>query len=155
MSENAFEPMMGEDLMFPGRYLKSVELKGRDVPITIDRVDKEELLKRDKKTKETKWILHFRESEKALVLNVTNARTITGLYGNAKGWAGKRITLYPTTCHGERSVLVSRNMSLRAALYSSHILVATSSIGLNFHCLSGSSRRASSRCFCSLLEISR
>ena len=107
MSENNFDPMMGEDLMFPSRYLKAVELKGRDVPITIDCISKEELLKRDKKGNEEKWVLHFRESDKLLILNVTNARTITELYGNAKGWTGKRITLYPTTCRGERGKIVA------------------------------------------------
>ena len=43
-------------------------------------------------------IVSFERTDKKLVLNVTNGRTIAALYGNeTNNWRGKRITFYATT----------------------------------------------------------
>lgn len=44
---------------------------------------------------ELKPVLYFRETEKGLVLNKTNASTISGLYGpETDEWGGKKIALF-------------------------------------------------------------
>lgn len=84
------------ELMFPSEYVAAVELKGRDVTLTIAHIEKAELQLRNG-GKKVKPVLHFKETKKKLVCNVTNADSIAHLYGTeAKNWLGKRITLYPT-----------------------------------------------------------
>lgn len=88
---------LNDELMFPSEYLAAVEFKGKDVTLTISRVEKAELQMRGG-TKKVKPILHFAETAKKLVCNVTNAESIAELYGTkAEEWVGKRVTFYPTT----------------------------------------------------------
>lgn len=91
------------DLMFPNRYLKSGDLKGKDVPLTISKVEMEELTRTDG-NEELKPVVHFAEMEnrsgddkKVLVLGKTTSRQIASLHGKRTAdWRGKKITLYPT-----------------------------------------------------------
>lgn len=83
-------------LMFPTDYLAAVEFKGKDVTLTIARVEIEEL-KMKGGVKERKPVVSFEETKKKLVLNKTNADSVAEMYGaEATAWLGKRITLYPT-----------------------------------------------------------
>lgn len=94
-------------LLFPREYLGAPDLKGQDVTLTISRIQIEDL--ETKEGKERKGIAYFAETDaaaqrdgtkaKRLVLNKTNAKTISKLYGpETDGWAGRRVTLFPTTC---------------------------------------------------------
>ena len=84
--------------MFPSNYVAAVEFGGKDVSLTISKVEIEALKKTDGTT-EKKPVLHFSETPKKLVLNKTNANTIAELHGSeARKWAGKRITLFPDRC---------------------------------------------------------
>lgn len=83
--------MMDRDLLF------AFDLGGQDKTLTIDRVTGGELTGPGGK-KSKKPLCHFRNVPKPLGLNATNCKTIAAMYGNdTDGWAGKRITLYPTT----------------------------------------------------------
>lgn len=74
---------------FPSKYLKASELQGQQVPVTMGRVEFEQL------NGETKLILYFDGKQKGIVLNKTNAMTIGGLYGaETDGWFGKPIILF-------------------------------------------------------------
>jgi hypothetical protein len=91
-------------LLFPNKYLAAPDLRGRDVTLTISRLQQETL--RTNEGDETKWILHFEEMQrrpedkrKRLVLNKTNAQTIAKVHGaETDEWVGQRITLFGTTC---------------------------------------------------------
>lgn len=97
-------------LLFPAEYLshEDLEAAGKDVTLTISSLDQEEV--RGDKGKELRWVLSFHEMDerhrkdntrprKRLILNKTNAKQIAQLYGpETNDWAGKRITLYGTTC---------------------------------------------------------
>lgn len=64
-----------------------------DKTVTIDRVEKKKV--KGPRGEQTKPVLYFAGTAKGMICNVTNARTIAGMYGNdVNGWAGKRITLY-------------------------------------------------------------
>ena len=100
---------MHYELLYPSKYLKASDLRGRDVTLTICpergvRIDK---VARQGGAKEPKAVMFFAEcaakakkeeaEEKALILNKTNAKTIAAIYGTeTEDWKGKRITLYPT-----------------------------------------------------------
>ena len=79
--------------MFPGKYLKASDTTGRDTVLTIKDVRQESLGQGEEA--ELKPIVYFSELEKGLVLNKTNANTISGLFGpNTGDWVGKRIAIY-------------------------------------------------------------
>lgn len=83
------------DLLYPSKYVKGAELGGKDVTVTIESIEPRHELQRTDKSKDYKPILNFKEAEKAMVLNKTNAQTIAAMYGpEAMEWIGKRITLY-------------------------------------------------------------
>lgn len=80
--------------IYGGNYMKAEDIKDRgDVRVTIERVSIAEMDDGKKKA-----VLHFRNTEKTLPLNVTNANMVEELLGSddTDDWEGKRICLY--TC---------------------------------------------------------
>ena len=61
----------------------------------------------------------------------------------------RRLSSERTMCHGANLVSVAANIASRAREYSNHRLREHRSVGLSFHCRSGSSMRARNRRFCS------
>jgi len=88
---------MRVDEAFPSTYLKASDLNGKDVKVTIKTYDMAEIKSRSGKT-EKKPELHFRGTEKTLLLNKTNANKIAAVLGSddLDDWIGKTISLYPT-----------------------------------------------------------
>jgi hypothetical protein len=78
---------------FPSAYLKASDLNGRRVAVTMSHADYEEV----GRNKERRLVLYFDRSEKGMVLNKTNATTISKIYGtDTEQWSGHKITLYAT-----------------------------------------------------------
>ena len=79
---------------FPSNYLKASDLKGSQPVATIDRVEIEPVGRQ----KEMKPVVYFVGKEKGIVLNKTNANTISNLVGspNTEDWAGFAVRLYAT-----------------------------------------------------------
>jgi len=91
------------ELLYPSNYIGAADLKGRDVRLTIENVQIDELMLVGGK-KQKKPVLYFEKTPKMMVLNKTNATTIAdGLGAEAKSWIGKSIVVYPTTtkCKGK------------------------------------------------------
>jgi len=77
--------------LFPSKYVKASDLKGRDVEVTIRTVEVEKI------DEDERPVLYFQGMDKGLVLNRTNANSIAKLHGGeVSKWAGKTITLFPT-----------------------------------------------------------
>ena len=83
--------------VFPSKFLKANELQGHTPTVTIDRVEVEAVRSRTKT--ETKAVLYFRGKVKGMLLNKTNARSVTAIAASARteDWVGVAVTLYETT----------------------------------------------------------
>jgi hypothetical protein len=89
------------DDLFPSKWLRAADLGNTPKTVTITAVDFE-LIGQDN---EKKAVISFAGATKRLILNKTNALTITGLYGKQiSSWLGKKITLYsiPVLFRGEQ-----------------------------------------------------
>jgi hypothetical protein len=76
---------------FPSKYLKAVDLTGKDVNVTMADVRVEDL------GDDRRPVLYFRGAKKGLVLNRINSRSISDAYGtNTDDWVGHPVILYPT-----------------------------------------------------------
>jgi hypothetical protein len=92
----ASKVILGDELLFPSKYLCHADLAGADLTLTIASIGKQELVMKGG-GKKTKPVIAFRDHPKEFVLNVTNAESIAHLYGvRAEGWIGKRVTFFPT-----------------------------------------------------------
>lgn len=81
---------------FDSPYIGHWDLDG-DVVVTIAQV-RAGTVEGEKGRKDKKAIAKLSEFPKPMVINVTNAKTIAGMYGqHVEQWIGKRITLYPDT----------------------------------------------------------
>jgi hypothetical protein len=86
-----------KSMMDEKEYLFAFDLQGREVTVTIEKVWAGEIVG-DKGKKNRKPLMKFQGKEKKLALNATNCKAIASMYGNdTDAWAGKKITLYPTT----------------------------------------------------------
>ena len=74
---------------FPSKYLKADDLMGREVRVTIARVE------REKMGDDFKPVVYFNDKKKGVVLNKTNAFTIANAYGDeSTDWFGNDIILF-------------------------------------------------------------
>lgn len=81
--------------LFPSRFVKAADFKGRDVTLKITAFITEELPQENGAMKR-KGILCFDGTPKQLVINRTNAACIAAMFGpETDGWIGKRITFFP------------------------------------------------------------
>lgn len=77
-------------------YVKADDLKGRDVPVTIDKVQSEKLSLPGKKPSDCA-VVYFVGKEKPIIMNTTNLRTLRNKFGKrVADWHGKQVVLYPT-----------------------------------------------------------
>lgn len=87
------------DDFFSSKYLKAADLRGREAAVQIAGI--QPIKMPDGKNK---VILLFKDKQKGLVLNKTNANKIAAIYGqNLEEWTGKPVILYPdeTNFQGE------------------------------------------------------
>jgi hypothetical protein len=74
---------------FPSQYLKASDLGGREVRVTMGRVEREEI------GTDKKLVLYFKGKEKGVVLNKTNANTIGDAYGDdTDDWYDQPLILF-------------------------------------------------------------
>lgn len=89
--------------MFDNRFIFAFDLKGKDVTLTIARVECAELMNESMK-KSKKPVVYFEEllrrtpsDTRGLAINKTNGKTLCALYGPlTEAWVGKKVTIYPT-----------------------------------------------------------
>jgi hypothetical protein len=83
---------MRKDQIFPSKYLKEPDLRGRETTVTIDHAEQVVL------NGKPSLLVHFEGKDKALVVNATIFDQIERSTGedDADNWAGHKITLYPT-----------------------------------------------------------
>lgn len=74
---------------FPSAYLKSTDLGGREIRVTMGRVEREEI------GQDKKLVLYFKGKDKGMVLNKTNANAIGDAYGDdTDDWYDQPLILF-------------------------------------------------------------
>ncbi len=82
------------DDLYGSRYLSANDLHGEQPRRKIGRADVVELKEKDGTTKR-KFVIHFANEEKALVLNKTNATKLAAAFGKDRtNWIGAEVELY-------------------------------------------------------------
>jgi hypothetical protein len=89
---------MKRDDLFPSKYLKCADLKGKPRVVEIEQA-LIEMLKNAKGEEQRKVVLYFKGAKKALPLNLTNYDSVAEIAGTdeTNDWPGTRIELYPAT----------------------------------------------------------
>jgi len=82
------------DLLFPSKYVKASDLRGKAVTVVIDRIVPRELLVMAGNKKDNKPVIYLRGKEKGWILNKTNARDIAKAWGpEVLEWIGKPVVI--------------------------------------------------------------
>ena len=99
--------------MFAGKYLGAVDID-EDMDVTI--IGESEVEVTNEGRKEMKFCLHFKELDKPMILNKTNAKAIAQVLGsaNTEDWVGQRVTLYVATVDSFGKQVEAVRVKLRA-----------------------------------------
>ena len=82
------------DELFPGKYIKAGEFKGKAVTLTVKSVERE-MLSNGTGGEEGAAIVSFAETEKQFVMNKTNGVCFRAMFGDDTGdWVGHKVTLH-------------------------------------------------------------
>jgi len=93
------------DELYPGRFIKASDLKGKKVTLTISRVRVEELI--GDKGPQMKGIINFEGKDKALALNKTNGLCLKAMFGRkVQEWVGHKATLFASTWDGDECIRI-------------------------------------------------
>ena len=96
------------DLVYPSKYIKAADLRGRDVTVTIAAVEWETLVmqggKKDTKVAITMARADGKPIEKKWIAPKTVLKMIAAATGekDVSQWKGRKVTIYPTTCRGQK-----------------------------------------------------
>ena len=89
--------------MLPSSYLKQTDFDENGYIVTVDRIEQKNVAREDE-APEQKWIVFFKEYEKAMVLNTTNINGLAKACGSddTDEWGGKEVIVYvdPTVGYG-------------------------------------------------------
>jgi hypothetical protein len=101
------------DELYPGRFIKTGDLLGKNVTLKIASVDLDEL--EGETGKKVKGVISFERTEKQLALNKTNGICLKEMFGKkVQEWVGKRITLMPALWNGEDCIRIYGSPDIEA-----------------------------------------
>lgn len=93
--------------MLPSSYLKQTDFDESGAIVSVASVAQKNVAREDEPL-EMKWLVHFNEFEKAMVLNTTNINALAKACGSddTDDWAGKEVIVYvdPTIAYGGKIV---------------------------------------------------
>lgn len=82
--------MANVNALYPSTYLKAADLNGKTAKVAVRTVIVEKI------GTDTKPVLYFQGKEKGMVLNKTNAFTISQAYGpDTDAWGGAAVEIFP------------------------------------------------------------
>jgi len=111
--EKIFPTPVDWDELYPGRFLKASDFKGKQVTLKISGIRLEELI--GDKGAQIKGIISFDKTEKQLALNKTNGICLKEMFGKkVQEWVGKRVTLFPTVWNGEDAIRIYGSPEIEA-----------------------------------------
>jgi hypothetical protein len=103
------------DELYPGRFLKAGEFKGKKPTLTIAAVQLDEL--EGLTGKKVKGCVSFERTEKQLVLNKTNGICLKAMFGRKpQEWVGHKVTLFAGTWNAEECIRVWGSPEIEADL---------------------------------------
>ena len=89
--------------MLPSSYLKQTDFDESGTIVTVQNILEKNVARQDEPV-EMKWLVHFVEFEKAMVLNTTNINALSKACGSddTDDWTGKEVIVYvdPTIGYG-------------------------------------------------------
>jgi hypothetical protein len=98
---------------FPSRWLKSEDCEDGDLILTIKSAAIEPV--KGTNGDEDKLILRFAEEDKGLILNKTNAKSISKIHGDdTDDWVGKKVALYSTEVEFGGETMLGIRVRLKA-----------------------------------------
>lgn len=81
---------------FPSKYLRAGDLQDKAHVVIVARIDMADIGQEGHP--EQKPVLYFQGRDKGLVLNKTNAETLSFVYGDeTNAWVGQPVEVYPDT----------------------------------------------------------
>lgn len=93
------------DELYPGRFIKAGDFKGKKPTLRIKDVDLEKLV--GDKGPQVKGVITFDRTDKQWALNKTNGICLRGMFGRSvQEWIGKRVTLFAAMHDGEPCIRV-------------------------------------------------
>lgn len=93
------------DELYPGRFIKAGDFKGKVVTLKISAVQIDKLV--GDKGEQVKGVLSFEKTEKQLALNKTNGICLKAMFGRqVQEWVGKRVSLFAGNWNGEPAIRV-------------------------------------------------
>jgi hypothetical protein len=105
MDEKTLPKPVDWDELYPGRFLKAGEFKGKKPTLTIAAVNIEELV--GDKGPQIKGVIRFDRTDKQWALNKTNGICLKEMFGRkVQDWVGRRVTLFAGTWDGEECIRV-------------------------------------------------
>lgn len=108
-----FPPPVDWDELYPGRFIKAADLKGKKVTLTIAAVKLEEL--QGDKGIQVKGIIAFDKTDKEWALNKTNGICLKRMFGKkVQDWKGHKVTLFPTLWNDDDCIRVWGSPELEA-----------------------------------------
>lgn len=82
------------DLLFPSKYAKAADLRGKNVSVVIEKIVPREKLMMQGGKSDMKPVIYLKGKEKGWILNKTNARSIAKVYGpEVMSWIGKTVVI--------------------------------------------------------------
>jgi hypothetical protein len=113
MNARVFEKPVDWDQLYPGRFIKTGDLLGKNVTLRIASIDLDEL--EGETGKKIKGVISFEKTEKQLALNKTNGICLKEMFGRkVQDWVGKRITLMPALWNGEECIRIYGSPDIEA-----------------------------------------
>lgn len=111
---NNIEDYPDAALLTPSKYIKKEELQASGpCALTVTRIEPAHELKSERGT-ELKAVLFFRETEKGMVLNVTNNGRMVECHGrDPRQWIGKKIVLKSGVNKGKAGVAIDTAATIR------------------------------------------
>ena len=92
--------------MLPSSYLKQSDFDESGAIVTVSQIIEKNVARQDDPV-EMKWLVHFSEFEKAMVLNTTNINALAKACGSddTDDWTGKEVIVYvdPTIGYGGKT----------------------------------------------------
>jgi hypothetical protein len=102
------------DDLYPGRFIRAGDLKGREVTLTLADIELEELVDPEGKTG-VKTIFCFTETAKKHVACKTNGICCREMFGKKlSDWLGKRVTFRQEQWNGEPAIRIAGSPDISA-----------------------------------------